>query len=231
MSNPFTATRNTCFAIISAIETDVRTHLLDHFEAAGTTAILPTDIRDSATRRWHADHSSTAAVQPHNDFELLDYTDFTDLSKLLHRVARTSTSDTSSHIRRIIVALERTAPIRNRVCHSRPLEPEDLPSCLDLSDELANAPAFDFTELLRTRALLRDNPTSVLGMQIPTFWDTDSTALHHNLPLPEFDDTGFLGRRNDRTALHKLLRSHYPVVTVVGEGGVGKSALAPSMPL
>ena len=226
MSNRTTATRNTCFAIISAIETDLRTFIVEECEAAGFVDILPTDVREAATRRWHADHSSSAQVQPESDFELIDYTDFADLTKLLHRTLEKAPPDVLSCIKKIILALERTAPVRNRVCHSRPLEPEDLPSCLDLSDELGSLSELEFTELRRTRTLLNTNPGSVLGLQIPSFWSTDKTAIHHNLPLPEFDETGFLGRRKDRQALHKLLRSHYPVVTVVGEGGVGKTALA-----
>ena len=225
MKNRTTATRNTCFAIISAIETDLRTYIVDECEAAGFSDILPSDVRESATRRWHADHTSSAQVQPESDFELVDYTDFADLSKMLHRPLRTAPHDAASCVSDIIAALERTSAVRNRVCHSRPLEPEDLPRCLDLSDELAASAHIGFTELRRTRTLLDNNPSSVLGIQIPAFWGADKATIHHNLPLSEFDETGFLGRRKDRQALHKLLRSHYPVVTVVGEGGVGKTAL------
>ena len=226
MKNRITATRNTCFAIISAIEADLRTHIVQEFEVQELSDILPNDIRESATRRWHADHSSSAQVHPESDFELIDYTDILDLSKLLHRTAKKGPPETASTIKFVSDSLEQVAPVRNRVCHTRPLEPEDLPSCVDLSDQFAVIAGVEFTELKRTRTLLEKDPSYVLGLQVPAFWAADRTSIHHNLPLPEFDDTGFLGRRNDRQELHKLLRSHYPVVTVVGEGGVGKTALA-----
>lgn len=225
MKNRITATRNTCFAIISAIETDLRTHIVQECEVQGLSDILPNDIRESATRRWHVDHSSSAQAHPENDFELIDYTDILDLSKLLHRMAKAAPKTTST-IKAVSAGLERVVPVRNRVCHTRPLEPEDLPSCVDLSDQLAVVDGVEFTELKRTRTLLEKEPSYVLGLPIPAFWAADKASIHHNLPLPEFDDTGFLGRRKDRQELHKLLRSHYPVVTVVGEGGVGKTALA-----
>ena len=225
MKNRITATRNTCFAIISAIETDLRTHIVQECEVQGLSDILPNDIRESATRRWHVDHSSSVQAHPENDFELIDYTDIFDLSKLLHRMAKAE-PETTSTIKAVSAGLERVVPVRNRVCHTRPLEPEDLPSCVDLADQLAVVDGVEFTELKRTRTLLEKDPSYVLGLPIPAFWAADKASIHHNLPLPEFDDTGFLGRRKDRQELHKLLRSHYPVVTVVGEGGVGKTALA-----
>ena len=224
MKNRSTATRNTCFAIISAIETDLRNHIVHECEIQGLTDILPNDIREPATRRWHADHSSSAQTHPESDFELIDYTDVLDLSKLLHRIANAG-PETKSTIKALSDGLELVAPVRNRVCHSRPLEPEDLPCCVDLSDKFTTIEAVEFSQLKMTRTLLEKDPSYVLGLQIPVFWAADKTSIHHNLPLPEFDETGFLGRRKDRRELHKLLRSHYPVVTVVGEGGVGKTAL------
>ena len=226
MKNRTTATRNTCFAIISAIETDLRTHIVEECEVQGLLDILPNDVRETATRRWHADHSSSTQVHPESDFVLIDYTDFLDLSKLLHRTAEKAAPETASTIKAVSAGLERVAPVRNRVCHTRPLEPEDLLSCVDLAEQFAVVVGVEFTALKRTLTLLEKEPSHVLGLQIPAFWAADKASIHHNLPLPEFDDTGFLGRRKDRQELHKLLRSHYPVVTVVGEGGIGKTALA-----
>lgn len=226
MRSQITATRNTCFAIISAIETDLRAHITDRCAVAGVSDILPPDVRETATRRWHADHNSSATFHPESDFELVDYTDFADLAKVLHRTLKNTAADGSSTITEIASALERVAPVRNRVCHSRPLEPEDLPTCVDLSSTFTRTPQVDFHETRRIRSLLDRDPSFVLGIQIPDFWQVDQSGIHQNLPLPEFDETGFLGRRKDRRDLHKLLRSHYPVVTVVGEGGVGKTALA-----
>jgi LuxR family transcriptional regulator, glucitol operon activator len=73
---------------------------------------------------------------------------------------------------------------------------------------------------------LEDNPGYVISLQIPEFWQIGSTKVKHNLPLPDYDETGFLGRGADRMAVRKHLLASHPIITIVGEGGVGKSALA-----
>src|SRR5208282_4709740 len=83
-----------------------------------------------------------------------------------------------------------------------------------------------FSELATTLTILRENPRSVLTLSIPKFWSADTSTIPHNLPLPDFDDTGFLGRPKDRKEVSNHLVSPHPVVTIVGEGGVGKTALA-----
>ena len=79
-----TATRNTCFAIISAIEEDLRAFIRDECEALGLSTILPSDSRAAAASRWQTDNRSSTRGHAENDLELLDYTDFSDLSKTIH---------------------------------------------------------------------------------------------------------------------------------------------------
>ena len=127
----------------------------------------------------------------------------------------------------IATALESLATVRNRVCHSRPLEADDFSALYDFAESLTKSrSANTFSELASTLTLLQENPRSVLTLSIPKFWSADLSVIPHNLPLPDFDDTGFLGRPKDRKEVSNHLVSPHPVVTIVGEGGVGKTALA-----
>lgn len=72
---------------------------------------------------------------------------------------------------------------------------------------------------------LQKDASFVLGVNIPAD-ENEVPAISHNLPWPDFDETGFIGRRREVNQLVKLCLGAYPVVTILGEGGIGKTALA-----
>jgi len=224
MSRIGIATRNACFAIISAIEEDLRAVLRAHAAGQGNTALFPQDVRENAARRYKSDLQES---EIESEVDLLEYIDFADLAKMLHRHKSVLDPIPETECRRLAGELERNTAARNRVCHSRPLEPEDLPQLRGLAGGLASSSDDSVWAQVRLcLSLLHSDPSFPHTLAIPTFWNAGRSGLENNLPLADFDETGFLGRRDDRKKLLELLRSHHPVLTVVGEGGVGKTALA-----
>ncbi len=223
----FVATRNTCFALIAAIEEDFRNLLIAlNDDSAAGLKIFPTDVEDAAMRRRASDNQFQEIASATDMAELLPYIDFADISKILDKNHSEKNSPHYDWITKTSRELASLAAARNRVCHSRPLETEDLPNLIDFSDRLlANKSFFEFPAVRNARNRLSQEPSFVLTLQIPNFW-VERSRIHNNLPIPEFDDTGFVGRQTDRQHVIRLLRSHYPIVTIVGEGGVGKTALA-----
>lgn len=224
----FVATRNTCFALISAIEDDFRFLITTTSEAIQqATDLLPIDVRESALRRRANDLGMDSISVPVQDSDLLPYVDFADISKILDSRLVPKLDRESNWLRKSSQSLLALTPTRNRVCHTRPLEAEDLPHTIDFATSLVEVGVpFLFPTVSNALARLQNEPRFVLTLQIPTFWSVDNRRIHNNLPIPEFDETGFLGRSADRSQVMRLLYSHYPVVTIVGEGGIGKTALA-----
>lgn len=227
MDRPVSAVRNTCFAILSAAEYDLREMIGDAALRAGDTQILPEDVRQVTSLRFAQDNKQRPDLVPENDLDLIAYTDFADLAKMLYRRAKALSEEFGCDIEILAGKIERMVRPRNRVCHSRPLEEDDLPNFLDFAKlllrEYKNLP---WTELRSVEDVRRNDPSYVLRLEIPSFWRVGTERCHHNLPLPDFEETSFLGRVNERRDLRKHLLGAHPIVSIVGEGGVGKSALA-----
>jgi LuxR family glucitol operon transcriptional activator len=219
------ATRLQCFSLISAIETDIRRVLSDALSMFGMPAFLPDDMREIASERQKKDIDSGAA-SGQSDFSLLEYLDFGHLAQLLqiHRARLTDNLQAVSE--EISRDLEPLLPIRNRVCHSRPLDYDDFSRLFDFAESRVRSAPEVWPELNTTYRLIVQNPAGTLRVNIPGYWASTDTDIPNNLPEPEFEDTGFIGRRKDVENVKRLIQGAYPVISIIGEGGVGKTALA-----
>jgi tetratricopeptide (TPR) repeat protein/cold shock CspA family protein len=221
----FSASRLTIYAILSAIETDLRCLVLDHLEGQlSIEDILTPEICAKATDRLIRDEGSleeSSRLQA-----LLYYVDFGDTFMLLNRHKSLLPLSDAKTIRSNTPIFERLGRIRNRIAHSRPLLFDDLPTTLDDSQSLLQENPQCWRAIGSVLRRLSDEPSFVLGIQIPSFYDNENNKSNHNLPTPDFDETGFLGRHKTVEDLVKLCFGPYPVITIVGEGGLGKTALA-----
>lgn len=156
---------------------------------------------------------------------MLDYLDLADEIHAIRAHDSKLDSVTQSYIRRYYTGLDGLVPVRNRVMHSRPLEFDDLTRVAELANELVRSHGALWANLRTIIKELDRNPDFVSVLTIPDQM-YEPTKVLHNLPQVEFDDTGFVGRDRDIQDLKRALKGSYPVVTVVGEGGLGKTALA-----
>src|SRR4051794_14264324 len=118
------ASRLTLFAILSSIETDLRAclreHVLQHPLAQDP---YPAALRKKLTERHQQYHGPEPGDIP--DDLLLEYADFPDAFELLLRHKTTLSVDLLSELDTHSQQLSKLTPVRNRVMHSRPLEPDD----------------------------------------------------------------------------------------------------------
>jgi LuxR family glucitol operon transcriptional activator len=216
------AVRNTCFAILSSIETDLRETIGDLALCANSLEILSPDVRKNAKERFELDENHTPGVTPENDIDLIDYTDFADLGKMIRLRASELATLCGRDANTLASQLESMTRARNRVCHSRPLEDDDLSRFIDLANSLLrDYPQLQWKELLSVRLKIEQDPTFVLRLEIPVFWTAAAEVLPHNLPMVDFDETGFIGRTTEIRELIKHVSGPHPLVTLIGDGGVG----------
>ncbi|MFB2758739.1 NB-ARC domain-containing protein [Shewanella xiamenensis] len=218
------ATRMSCFSLISSIEVDLRNIIVKDIPDFDES-FLPSDTLKIAKDRYF-DDKAESYTKDSLLIDLLDYIDFYDLSKIIFKIKNKQEIFNEDEISLISTGVSKLTKCRNRVCHSRPLEPNDFLDLLDFTYELTKTGEPTFWKNINEAISNLDNPSYALSLEIPKFWRSNTNEISNNLPLPEFDDTGFLGRENDRKAICKLLTSNTRVVSIVGEGGVGKTALA-----
>lgn len=119
--------------------------------------------------------------------------------------------------------LDALTPVRNRVAHGRPLLHDDADKVADTTEALVKS-GLDFPNLKETVRHLTTDPAWAALFE-PR--NRPIERVLHNLPTPDFDETSLIGRSKENRDLLKLLTARRSqVITVVGEGGIGKTALA-----
>ena len=220
----YSVSRLTLYAVLSAIEEDLRELVFVHLAPQKTTLdLLGRDLALKARERLEKDFGPSEK-EPSLD-QMLFYIDFGDLFAILNTNSILLPQDIAKYIKGITAQLSSLIPIRNRVAHHRPLNFDDLPKTLDIAEDLIKKPEVPWDDLKDTLRRLNIEPSFVLGLKIPSY-TLEEVSNKHNLPIPDFDETGFLGRKQQVNDLIKLCLGPYPVITIVGEGGIGKTALA-----
>lgn len=157
--------------------------------------------------------------------QLLPYLDFQDSYELANSAAHALPTDLHRGLQTLGKDIGRVTAIRNRVAHNRPLEVDDLPTVVDFASTLTRVQGWAWELLSETKRELDSDPGYVFRVSAELIIDPD-TSVPNNLPAPDFDETSLLGRKEERRQLLRALRGSWPVISILGDGGVGKTALA-----
>ncbi len=158
--------------------------------------------------------------------EVIEFLDFQDTFTILNKNKEFLDKRTFDYLKSIFSTLTDITPIRNRVMHTRPLVGGDFSFTYDFVLGLKKSDDIDWNITIDTREKIEKDPSYVLTLKFPTYqFEEVFENITHNLPVPDFDETGFIGRQKDVEALTKLILSNR-VVSVLGDGGIGKTALA-----
>lgn len=158
--------------------------------------------------------------------EVVEYLDFQDIFTILLSNEPFIPNNIINYLKINLNFLKEITPVRNRVMHTRPLLAGDFTTVYEFISSLKRTDPINWSYTIETRDLIEKDPSYVLTLKMPTIDGRDKkNKILHNLPAPDFDETGFIGRKKDVDDITKLILSN-KVVSIIGDGGVGKTALA-----
>lgn len=220
--------RLTLAALIYALETDLRSLIKNYLvpQFKDLSFIKDESLRQRTKERFLKDN---LGLNPDNNtYAVVDYIDFQDSYKIVLTNKDCFTPQLIHEIKTLVSKLDSIASIRNRVMHARPLLSGDFTTVYFFISNLEPLAGLPWTTVINTKKGLEEDPDFILKLNYPyaIYKDNSDSSVYHQLPFPDFDETGFIGRDEDIEAVKKLLMGAQQVVTIVGDGGIGKSSLA-----
>lgn len=208
-------TRMRMYALIDAFERDMRDvlrrYVLEEVSTEEALCHFLAGAHDKQARDNTGDSESS----------LIEYLDFKQAYDLLNIHRALLPEALAREVRELTASTDRLVQVRNRVMHGRPLVPGDPDALVSVLRLFA---AKQWRALHEIWRVLEADP----------FWEPvgepnpmDFGLALHNLPLPDYDDTGLIGREADISRVIEMCKKKREnVITITGEGGIGKTALA-----
>ena len=217
--------RLTLFAIFDALEKDLRSLLLDELLPYHNLDSVLTNHELAKISDRHKTFQESQISNDDDSVALVQYLDFLDTVQIINRNKRKIPSLLAKYFVGITPTLEKCAPIRNSVMHGRPLEIDNFSTICAVANKLSTDTDYNWHHVSETLSEIDNDSSYVFGLNF-TISDESPSGAYHNLPIPDFDDTGFVGRKNTLVKVIDAISGPFPVISLVGPGGVGKTALA-----
>ncbi len=204
-------TRVEMFSICTSIEFDIKQYIL----SLNSKIKFTEEMLKKANER---------KKEIENDVDILNQLDLGDFVNILiaspydYKINMDKAKQLKNYFDHII-------PVRNRVMHTKPLELGDRALLIEVMQEINQAiPWIKWTELNNTKKIIEEDSSKLLTKRYIGIKEYNPKVFH-NLPLPEFDDTGFVGRKKDIKEITDLiLNKKNQIISVVGNGGMGKTS-------
>lgn len=213
--------RVSMFALISAIEFDLRRIILLHIAPNyHINVLLTSEELEKCEVRSKKDGKE---IDEGDSSTWLSYLDYGDIFQIVRRQSKALPRNIAQSIASITEAFQRSIPVRNAVMHGRPITAKQKASFfefIELIERQGNAiwsSFYDTSEKLQDVRFLSSFTINL---------ESDTTKIVNNLPSPDFDDTGFVGREGMVQSVRQAILGPFPLISLLGEGGLGKTAIA-----
>jgi len=161
-------------------------------------------------------------------FTTNDYTDYLDMGDSISLIGGHKNhliSKLKSFFDKHLSKLMDLVPVRNRVMHAGPIQYADISKVEIVCNVIRSSASTAFPNTIDFSKRVLDDPNFPFTIDVSEI-QASTSQIWYNLPLPDFDETGFLGREAETAQLVAACKGPWPIITVVGEGGFGKTALA-----
>lgn len=199
---------------VDSFEQDLRhaidAHLLDHL---APQSVFSGEYDELVDRRAKDDFAELGSLTP--------YLFLRQAYDVLLRWVSVLPADLGALLKTNVGSLDAFVGVRNRVMHGRPLRPDDL----ELTEAFVGR--FRSRHFPQTASALTRLKGDRGWQPAPEGSPQPVERILHNLPSADFDETGLLGRDQQVKELTSMLtRRRERMITLTGEGGIGKTALA-----
>ena len=212
MQNLMLPTRILLYSICSSIEYDLKQHILYCNQNINFTQSMKDKINSRIGKSFNDN--------PQKQLDALDLSDYVEIissNPYIYKFNNETIDEFNNCFNKVI-------PIRNRVMHTKPTEIGDRGTLEELFNTIEEKfKSINWIEVKNTKQILLKTPELLQDKWEPKHY---SDNYYHNLPEPEFDDTGYIGRNSERNEITELLiEEKYPVISIIGNGGIGKTAI------
>ena len=187
--------RLTLFSIFDALEKDLRALLLSEILAHYNLDSVLNESELSKISDHYKKHERSQIVDLYDLQRFVQYLDLLDSVQIINRNKKKIPPSLAKYFSGVTGMLEKCAPVRNAVMHGRPLEIGDFPTICEIANKLVRNREYDWANVSATLSEIENDSSYVFGLNF-TIVDESPSGAFHNLPTPEFDDTGFVGRQN-----------------------------------
>lgn len=191
-----TEVRLTLAALIYGIEIDLKSIIKKHITPFHENIAFIQNIEAEKSVKDRFEKENPGVDLSKNIDLAIEFLDFQEIIVVLNKNAEFLPATINEYLKSKYNQIVDITPIRNRVMHTRPLLGGDFATVFEFISNIKHADPINWSVTLETKHLIEKDPNYVLTLTIPTLVP-DETKVIHNLPVPDFDETGFIGRKKD----------------------------------